>query len=187
MIKRQHYDNFELWQRFKKGDQQAFNLIYQLNHKVLVNYGNKISQDIELVRDTVQDLFVNLWLRKHNLADTDHIEPYLKTSLRHDLVRKINESRTGVPFDNLAEFGYQIEKYHYTFINDSEEKEEVFVKLEKALSTLPSRVSQALKMRYFDKLGNQEIANKMSINYQSVNNNIHRGVEILRVAMSQQS
>ena len=55
------------------------------------------------------------------------------------------------------------------------------------MSTLPSRVSQALKMRYFDKLGNQEIANKMSINYQSVNNNIHRGVEILRVAMSQQS
>ena len=40
-------------------------------------------------------------------------------------------------------------------------------------------------MRYFDKMGNQEIATKMSINYQSVNNNIHRGVETLRIAMTQ--
>jgi DNA-directed RNA polymerase specialized sigma24 family protein len=39
-------------------------------------------------------------------------------------------------------------------------------------------------MRYFDKMGNQEIAEKMDINYQSVNNNIHRGVETLRVVMS---
>ncbi|MEA5402249.1 sigma-70 family RNA polymerase sigma factor [Arcicella sp. DC2W] len=185
MIKRQHYDNFELWQRFKKGDQQAFHLIYKLNHKVLVNYGSKITQDIELVRDTVQDLFVNLWLRKHNLADTDNIEPYLKTSLRHDLVRKITESRNGVPFDNISELAHQLEKYHFSYIHENEEREEMFVKLEKALLSLPSRVSQALKMRYFDKMGNQEIASKMSINYQSVNNNIHRGVETLRIAMTQ--
>ena len=172
-MKRQSYNNYELWKQFKNGDQLAFQLIYRLNHKILISYGNKIAQDSELVRDAVQDLFVNLWSRKHNLADTDNIEPYLKTSLRHDLVRKITESRTGVSFDGISEQDYQFERYFSHHSHDTEEREETFIKLEKAL-----------KMRYFDRMGNQEIAERMNINYQSVNNNIHRGVETLRVAMN---
>lgn len=183
-MKRQSYNNYELWKQFKNGDQLAFQLIYRLNHKILISYGNKIAQDSELVRDAVQDLFVNLWSRKHNLADTDNIEPYLKTSLRHDLVRKITESRTGVSFDVISEQDYQFERYFAHNSYDTEEREETFIKLEKALKKLPTRVSEALKMRYFDRMGNQEIAERMNINYQSVNNNIHRGVETLRVAMN---
>jgi RNA polymerase sigma-70 factor (ECF subfamily) len=184
MAKRSIYNDNELWQRFKKGDQQAFQLIYRTNYKILISYGTKISKDIELVRDTVQDLFVNLWLRKTNLADTDNIEPYLKTSLRHDLIRKITEARQGVSFDNTAELYYNLERTYHASHSDHDEKEEIFLRLEKALSTLPSRVSQALKLRYFEKMGNQEIAEKMDINYQSVNNNIYRGVETLRIAMN---
>jgi RNA polymerase sigma factor (sigma-70 family) len=183
-MKRQSYNNYDLWKQFKNGDQIAFQLIYRLNHKILISYGNKIAQDSELVRDAVQDLFVNLWSRKHNLADTDNIEPYLKTSLRHDLVRKITESRTGVSFDGISEQDYQFERYFSYHSHDTEEREETFIKLEKALKKLPTRVSEALKMRYFDRMGNQEIAERMNINYQSVNNNIHRGVETLRVAMN---
>jgi RNA polymerase sigma factor (sigma-70 family) len=183
-MKRQAYNNYELWKQFKSGDQLAFQLIYRLNHKILISYGNKIVQDNELVRDAVQDLFVNLWSRKHNLADTDNIEPYLKTSLRHDLVRKVTESRIGVSFDGVSEQEYQYEGYFSYHAQDTEEREETFVKLEKALKKLPTRVSEALKMRYFDRMGNQEIAERMNINYQSVNNNIHRGVETLRVVMN---
>lgn len=184
MTKRQPYNNYELWIQFKSGDRLAFQLIYRIHHKILISYGNKISQDAELVRDAVQDLFLNLWVRRQNLADTDNIEPYLKTSLRHDLVRKINESRTGVPFDGFSENDHLVERFYSLHTNDSEETEETFVRLEKALTKLPTRVSQALIMRYFDKMGNQEIAERMDINYQSVNNNIHRGVETLRVVMS---
>jgi RNA polymerase sigma factor (sigma-70 family) len=184
MTKRPSYNNYELWKQFKNGDQLAFQLMYRVHHKILISYGNKITQDVELVRDAVQDLFVNLWVRRHNLADTDNIEPYLKTSLRHDLVRKINESRVGVPFDGFSENDHLVERFYSLNSNDSEEAEETFVRLEKALKKLPIRVSQALTMRYFDKMGNQEIAEKMDINYQSVNNNIHRGVETLRMVMS---
>lgn len=183
-MKKQPHNNYELWKQFKNGDPMAFQLIYRLNHKILISYGNKIAQDSELVRDAVQDLFVNLWSRKHNLADTDNIEPYLKTSLRHDLVRKITESRMAVSFDGISEQDYQYNLYFSHFTHETDEREEIFTKLEKALKKLPTRVSEALKMRYFDRMGNQEIAERMNINYQSVNNNIHRGVETLRVAMS---
>jgi RNA polymerase sigma factor (sigma-70 family) len=182
-MKHNLYNSYELWKQFKNGDSLAFQLIYNLNHKILISYGKKITRDDELIRDTIQDLFVNLWTRKHNLSDTDNIEPYLKTILRHELIRKTMKSQISVSFEVFSEQGLEVEKHFSFSAHENEDKEETFSKLEKALKKLPTRASEALKMRYFDKKGNQEIAELMNINYQSVNNHIHRGIEALRLAM----
>ena len=176
-------NNYELWQKFKDGDQYAFQLMYSLNYKILLKYGVKIAKDEELVRDTVQDLFMRLWLSKQNLGDTDNIEPYLKASLRHDLLRKIKDANMIICFDGISQEEHQFNSYNSHQFYDIEEKEAHFLKLDKALEKLPNRVLETLKMRYFEKMGNQEIAERMNINYQSVNNNIHRGIEILRLNM----
>lgn len=176
-------ESIALWQQFKSGDSHAFRLVYTRFYKMLLRYGNKISVDTELVMDTVHDLFVNLWNRKNHLSDIDHIEPYLKTSLRHELVRRMADSRNKLSFDDSPELVHQFEILAFTYQHESLEKEETFVRLEKAVQSLSPRVLEALKLRYFDKLGNQEIARRMGISYQSVNNNIHRGVETLRARL----
>jgi RNA polymerase sigma factor (sigma-70 family) len=176
-------ESIALWQQFKSGDSHAFRIVYTRYYKILLRYGNKISLDTELVMDTVHDLFVNLWNRKNHLSDIDNIEPYLKTSLRHELVRRVADSRSKLSFDDSPELVHQFEISSFTYQHESLEKEETFVRLEKAVQSLSPRVLEALKLRYFDKLGNQEIARRMGINYQSVNNNIHRGVETLRARL----
>ena len=186
-MKRENFNNIELWKNFKHGDQNAFHLIYHSNYKILVIYGNKIVRDNELVKDVIHDLFLNLWLRRLNLSDTDNIIPYLKTCLRNDLIRKINESRNSISFDCIMDYDYNFERHQINQVNDveeQEEQEEVFMQLDNAIKTLPKRVSETLKMKYFDRMGNQEIAKRMNINYQSVNNNIHRGVESLRKVLN---
>lgn len=173
-------ENLALWQQFKSGDVNAFQLVYLTYHKALIRYGNKISVDSELVMDAVHDLFLNLWNRRGNLSDTDNIEPYLKTSLRHELVRRVTDSRNNYSFDSSPELAHQFERNAFYFQHETDEREATFQRLERAVQDLSPRVLETLKMRYFDKMGNQEIADKMGINYQSVNNNIHRGVEALR-------
>ncbi|MDI9868375.1 MULTISPECIES: RNA polymerase sigma factor [Flectobacillus] len=179
------HENLTLWQQFKSGDAHAFQLVYLKYYKVLIRYGNKISMDAEQVMDAVHDLFLNLWNRRTFLSDTDNIEPYLKTSLRHELVRRVAESRNSFSFDDSPELTYEFEKDAFYYQHDSDEREATFQRLEKAVQDLSPRVWETLKMRYFDKMGNQEIAEKMGINYQSVNNNIHRGVETLRLKLDQ--
>ncbi len=181
------HENIALWQNFKAGDQGAFRWIYMSFHAVLLRYGNKIAPDGELVSDTVQDLFVNLWTRRQYLADVDNIEPYLKTSLRHELVRKITEMRSQTSFDESPELLHEFEKNEFYFQYDSDEREIALQRLEDTIAKLSPRILESLKMRYFDKMGNQEIARCMGINYQSVNNNIHRGIEMLRNKLYKQT
>ena len=167
------HENLTLWQQFKSGDAHAFQLVYLKYYKVLIRYGNKISMDTEQVMDAVHDLFLNLWNRRTFLSDTDN------------LVRRVAESRNSFSFDDSPELTYEFEKDAFYYQHDSDEREATFQRLEKAVQDLSPRVWETLKMRYFDKMGNQEIAEKMGINYQSVNNNIHRGVETLRLKLDQ--
>ncbi|MBK8079760.1 MAG: hypothetical protein IPK25_05430 [Saprospiraceae bacterium] len=46
-------DNPDLWQRCKKGDRDAFKLLYQLHIDDLVAYGRKICSDQEILEDGI--------------------------------------------------------------------------------------------------------------------------------------
>jgi RNA polymerase sigma factor (sigma-70 family) len=177
-------ENVELWKQFKDGNQRASQIIYQIHYKKLINYGNKFVQDSELVKDVVQDLFLNLLIRKANLGEVDNIELYLKSSLRHDLFRKIIIVKKQMAFDEYLMDDYLIERHRIFHYHNTEEREGVFVRLDKEVEKLPKRLFLAVTMRYFRGMSNQEIADQMGINYQSATNHIYRGIETLRDVMN---
>jgi DNA-directed RNA polymerase specialized sigma24 family protein len=125
-----YLNNYELWKQFKDGDQRASQLIYQIYRKKLINFGNQITQNTELVKDTWQDLFLKLLIRKGTLADVDNIEPYLKSSLRHDLVRKVVASQKQLVLNEYLEDDYLTECHRSFHSHDSEEREVTFVRLD---------------------------------------------------------
>jgi RNA polymerase sigma factor (sigma-70 family) len=183
-MNQKNIDNYELWRQFKEGNPKASNLIYQIYHKNLLNYGNKITQDSELVKDAVQDLFLNLLIRKGTLSNVDNIEPYLKSALRHDLARKIIATQKLSTFNDCSHNVFLNEHHNCIESHESEEKENYFVKLDNAVQKLPKRANHAVTMRFLQGMNNREIAEQMGINYQSVTNYIYRGMEILRNVMS---
>ena len=50
-----------IWIRFKDGDLDAFGEIYEEYIDLMYDYGSKITQDKDLVKDCIQDLFVDLY------------------------------------------------------------------------------------------------------------------------------
>ena len=66
-------DDLQLWIRLKKGNQNAFKEIYDLHAGSLENYAKKFTSDIELIEDTIHDIFVQIWQKKESLSDTDSI------------------------------------------------------------------------------------------------------------------
>ena len=51
------YNDKEIWNRFKLGDEDALKVIYDNHLSTLYNYGLKFSKDHELVKDCIQDFF----------------------------------------------------------------------------------------------------------------------------------
>ena len=51
----------ELWDSFKAGDDRAFSQIYETYADLLFSYGMRFTSNREIVRDTLQELFIKLY------------------------------------------------------------------------------------------------------------------------------
>jgi hypothetical protein len=71
-----------LWQDFLAGEVSAFEKLMSDNFRLLFRYGSKFSKDRELVKDSIQDLFMILWEKRDNLSSDAAVKPYLMASLR---------------------------------------------------------------------------------------------------------
>lgn len=56
---------------------------------MLVVYGRTIAADGHLIEDTIQELFVNLWIRRKQLKIRTTIESYLLVSFRNNLKKNL--------------------------------------------------------------------------------------------------
>lgn len=67
----------ELWRSFKEGDRESFTTIYYQYLKNLYEYGLRIVEDKNLVKDRIHDLFVKLWNNKLNLDEVRNVKVLL--------------------------------------------------------------------------------------------------------------
>lgn len=174
-------DETGLWKAFKKGNKQAFSVIYQQNVKVLYHYGRKIINNKDLVEDCIQDLFYELWERRDRLSDTDSIKYYLLKSLRIKLLKEIEKNHKFLEDQRIAEYaGFQRVSSYEEELVEEQFQEERKENLSHVLNGLPARQKEAVFLRYYGDLNFEEIASIMSINHQSVHNLIYRAIKILR-------
>ena len=77
------------WEAFRKGDRDAFAQLYDEHAPPLIVYGIRVSGDEGLVRDVIQDLFVEIWRSRANLQSPGSVRGYLLKALRYKLMRKV--------------------------------------------------------------------------------------------------
>ena len=172
--------DLELWQAFKSGDKEAFSIIYKDNIDDLLSYGYRITSDRQLIRDSIQDLFLNLWQTRSNLNETDSIRFYLYRSLRNKIIGDIRKNNhTKIDSTNLFEDIIGALSIEDDLI-ESEQLSEQLLKLKRAIQQLPKRQQEIIQLRYYHDFSLVEIAKMMKINNQSVRNLLHRSITELR-------
>ncbi len=77
----------QLWTELKKGDSDVLQLLFFMYYNELYFYGIKLVNDQNLVVDTIQDLFSNLWEGRKRLSDVQHIKAYLFKVFRNRLLQ----------------------------------------------------------------------------------------------------
>lgn len=71
----------------------AFAHIYSDNAQRLYSYGLKLVNDRDMVKDSIQDLFVEIWDTKDRLGPVRSIKAYLYKSIRRKLIRQASHKR----------------------------------------------------------------------------------------------
>lgn len=169
----------EIWERFKRGDEEAFSYIFDTYHLTLCEYGQRFTSDEFLVRDSIQDVFFELARKKERLSPTDNILFYLLKSLRIKIFANIRKSHR-INETELDDERIDVFRLSYSTEVNPEEKELRLDLVADALNQLPPRLKETIYLKFYKNLSNKEVAEVMQVNYQSVGNSVQKAIAKLK-------
>ncbi|MCG8326642.1 MAG: sigma-70 family RNA polymerase sigma factor [Chitinophagales bacterium] len=160
----------KLWLQLQGGDKSAFEQLYRQEVKVLINYGFRFTSDTQLIEDSVQDLFVELWQKHDRLSPVKSVRSYLMVSLRRKVARRLKRNiRTESP-EEVQEEQMEISLAIDEEICQQELETEQLAQLQEALNQLSNRQKEVLYLKYQQGLDYENICEIMDISYQSARN-----------------
>lgn len=170
----------DIWKLFKSGDKEAFAVLYNLHIDALYHYGTKICKDDDAVKDSLQELFLELFLKRDKLdIAPDKLKYWLLLALKRNLIKKLQAGRKIYhvimePTDFDPEYNIEFQ------LIERERDEEFNAKVSLALNQLPSKQKEAIYLRFNESLEYPEIADIMEITIESVRKQVHRALKTIR-------
>lgn len=169
-----------IWKSFLAGDRKAFACLYDLHVGALYRYGTKLTNDENLVKDAIQEVFLELYLkREKSKTDPENLRYYLIVMLKHNLVKKMKYYRKLVGEKECElqfEPQYSIEKV----IIKREEETELNHRIGDILKRLPAKQQEALYLRFTEMMDYKEIAQLLHIEVDSVRIQVFRALNSIR-------
>ncbi len=170
-----------LWIRFKGGSDQALSLLYSQYVNALFSYGLKICNDEQLVKDCIQEIFINLIDKRGTLLISDKTHLYLFKSLRNKL---LEESRSRHRREKIGEslpfyVDNQDKNAEETLVS-SEEEQRIRQLLDAALKFLSDRQREAIFLKFTEDLDYGDIAEILEIDIASARTLIYRALKKIK-------
>lgn len=170
------------WNRLKNGDSQALGFLYDKYVDKLFTAAMHTTDNRELAKDSVQEVFIEIWNYRHSISDIQYSQSYLTKVLRSILLKKLKKENPSHHYQLQESFVSPEQNIESILISIDVDKEKKN-KLKQALTKLTTRQKQVLQLHFDEGLSYEQIAEKLSINYQSVNNLAFRSILRLRNLM----
>lgn len=173
-----------LWKSFLDGDDKSFSIIYQLHIDRLLTYGYKLSFDKDLVHDSTQEVFIDLFLKrkKHNI-DIHNLKSYLFVALRNNIVKKLEKNRKSQALETDKFYSENIFATEYSFqdhLIDMETSNELKGKLKRAITALPPRQKEMIYLKFEEEMDYPQISTILKISIESARKLLYRSLLTLR-------
>ncbi len=178
-------EELRYWNQFRMGDENAYASLYQSYVHILYQYCSQFTFDKPLIKDCIHDLFVELWKNRRTLGDTTSVRFYLMASIKRKLVRHLNILQKHTSNEDIPVEYWKINTpSHERDLISEEEMTATNLHLNKAMDYLPRRQREAIFLKFYMNMNNQEIADLMKINIQSVYNLVFGALSNLKKNMT---
>lgn len=168
------------WSRFKSGDRFAFQEIYSEYIDSLFAYGSKITNNRDIVFDSIQDLFIDIYRYKIDLHKPESLEFYLFKALKRLIQKKLLLSRK---FKNIEESDFFTFEIKFNLEEDYIQNETEQIRLQvlnKALNEMDENYRELLFYKFNSNLTYKEIGQLIGMNPDTVKKQVYRIISGLR-------
>jgi RNA polymerase sigma factor (sigma-70 family) len=151
-------DEKAIWKRFKDGDESAFVYIYNTYYKTLLNLGYQFTKNTELIKDCVQDLFIDIRENKEKLGDVTYVKSYLMVAFKRKVLDylSIEDKRSNKNLE-IAKDMFEIHASHEEVLMDGQRLLLNADRLKNALSQLSKKETEAIYYFFYENMSYKEI------------------------------
>lgn len=174
--------NRVIWDNFREGRKDALEIIYEENYSSLFYYGMKFTQDIDEVKDIIQELFVELINSGKKLASTDNIRFYLLRAMRNKLVRYLRNAKLPLDENQIVAENPEfclVESIESQLIK-AEVKDEKRESVLNSIKKLSKKQQEIIYLRFYNNMPYMEIADLFDVKIQTVRNLMSRAINSIR-------
>jgi RNA polymerase sigma-70 factor (ECF subfamily) len=166
--------------RIRAGEDAAFEALFREYHAPLCRFAYSILRSRHLAEEVVQEVFLALWSRRASWHVDGTVRSYLYGAARNRALnhlkrarieQKWREATPPPPADHTAP--------------DPSESSEVSALVQGAIAGLPERCRLVMTLRWQHQLKHVEIAEALGISIKGVENQLRRGLDLLRRSLPQ--
>lgn len=156
----------------------ALKEIFNRYHLKLFRVANGVLNNEDLAKDVVQEIFIDLWNRRHS-SNIQVLGHYLMRAVKFQVLKQLRQGKAQA---HHLELMHNIQVVNQT--EDSIHFKELEGSLKKALNNLSPRCKEVFEMSRFENLSHKEIAEKLGITPKTVEVQIHKALTYLRTCIN---
>lgn len=174
-------NTIDLFSEVKNNNRNAYEALFRQLYAPLVRFAKEIVKDTDAAEDLVQEVFVKIWEKRHQIQIETGIKPYLYMAVKNQCLNSLRvEQRNTFLSDDLGD--------DLRVSNNTTDQETNTIHLKQhiteAIEKLPPRCALIFKMSRFEEKTYQEIADALELSVKTIENQMGKALQLLRVHLS---
>ena len=166
-----------LFELIKNSNEKAFEMLFRLYYKPLVDYCNKYVNDEDLAKGLTQQVFVNIWENRDKLK-IQHPAPYLYQSAKNQCLNYLRHRKVKHDYQKYEELFEPLDEIEFNEPNDN------LIQIYNSIDKLPPQCKRIFIMSRMHGLTHKEIAEELGIAVKTIKNQIGKALKLLKEELS---
>lgn len=169
----------DLLSQLQEGNSSAFEFLFDKYWESAYSNAYKRLKNSEDAKDIVQEIFTHIWQNRNSLH-IENVPAYLHVAVRNKVFKLIAKQKNTHPFFYILD----------DLVMDSASADakvlldEFMNSYEALVNTLPAKRQEIFRLRFHDDLTTQEIAKNLAITRKTVQNQIGKALETLKISLT---
>lgn len=170
------YDEKELLKRVAEGEELAFRKLFDLYKERFYAVALKMTRSDEVAEDIVQDIFMNIWKKREDLADIDNPSSYFFTAV----YRRVYHHYRKIALEKKLLQAASPKKESVNTTDEMVLAHESNELISRAIIKLPPQQQLVFKLTKQEGLSREDVARQLHISPNTVKNHLADALKSIR-------
>lgn len=171
--------NKQQLEALREGNYYAFTELYNAYGDMLYSFVLQLTKSPSEAKDIVQEIFLRIWLNRHNIALDKSFKAYLYQIARNLIIDTFRKQVNKISFEQYVNSNH-FSEYVNNNIEDKISYDDFIVLLEKAKQKMTERQREIFILSREKDLKTEEIAKILNLSEKTVQNTLSLAIGIVR-------